>query len=175
MAGPQNPKARHHFSGLPDGRALPAGAPVLQGSCQPPCLSRLRVPCMHACVQMQDHSDSGTLAAPKYNFETHARLITSYLGHAPCPQSTHLHQCVHAPTQLCTSSIAGLGVRNPKPKRVCGWSHARARAASSGAPPEFEEVQRTGWRQERRTRRLAQVFLRGDSVVLIARWPAGAS
>ncbi|KAK9830583.1 hypothetical protein WJX81_001418 [Elliptochloris bilobata] len=40
-----------------------------------------------------------------------------------------------------------------------------------GAPPEFEEVQRMGWRQERRTRRLAQVVLRGDSIVLIARWP----
>jgi len=37
------------------------------------------------------------------------------------------------------------------------------RLPRTGAPPEFVEVQRAGWRQERRTRRLAQVFLRGDS------------
>jgi len=48
------------------------------------------------------------------------------------------------------------------------------RLPRTGAPPEFVEVQRAGWRQERRTRRLAQVFLRGDSVVLVGRWPAAA-
>jgi hypothetical protein len=50
-----------------------------------------------------------------------------------------------------------------------------ARPLCAGAPPEFVEVQRAGWRQERRTRRLAQVFLRGDSIVLVGRWPAAAS